>query len=176
MATWSDRPTRSNDNQPFKIYRCPANRPLKVICVSEMLIGCDLHYWKGRSVPCSGNECTACQAGQMPRWRGYFQGFSEDSRTVRIIEVTERVWGIFDAATKKHGSLRGLGVRIERMNGKVNGPLSATFEGMMKSPGELPEEADLIAILERMWEHRQGALPGMESESDPQGKANLRAI
>ena len=176
MATWTTKPERDPNNTPYRIHRTPATRELRVIIISEDLIGTNLHFWKGRSTPCTGNNCTACQSGHKARWKGYLQALNENSNTVQIVEITDRVYDAFALQKQKHGTLKGLGVRLSRTNGKPNGPLAAEFDGIKRSPGELPEEANLPGILERMWELRQTALPGCDAEADPQGKPQLRAI
>lgn len=176
MAHWTTAPERNPENQPYRIHRTPATRELKVISVSQQLIGTQLHYWKGRSTPCTGHTCTACQAGQKARWKGYFQALNEQTNVVQIIEVTDRVYDAFAAQIRQHGSLRGLGIRLSRINGRVNGPLHVEFDGPKRSDGQLPEAAPLIEILERMWELRQEELPGFEGQSDPKGKPDLRAV
>lgn len=174
MANWTQEPNTDPNRQPFKIHRVPANKPIRGVIISHAVIGTDLHYWKGRSVPCSTHSCPACQAGQSPRWRGYIQLCSADNHTIQIVEITERVWQIFQTNAAQHGSLRGLGIELRRINGRANGPLDATFDGIKKSDKELPTEADLTIILERMWEYRQTALPGCESEADPSSKPVLK--
>ncbi len=169
MAMWQNRPEFDKDNLPYRIHRCPAAKTMKGVIVSDGIIGTALHYWKGRSVPCTHDECTACIAGNKPRWKGYFQMKSADEHTVQIVEITERVYPLFEAAKRKHGSLRGLGVRLSRINGKPNGPLQADFDGIQASDAELPAEANLCDILERMWEQKQSAPPITPEEGDPRG-------
>jgi len=176
MAEWTDRPSRDPESQPYRIHRTPANKELRVIAVSEKLIGTNLHYWKGRSTPCTRENCTACQHGQVPRWKGYFQALNESSNVVQIIEVTDRVFEAFEAQTRKHGSLRGLKIRLSRVNHKPNGAIHVEFDGVGRSDGQLPPAAPLIEILERMWESRQGALPGMEQVAEPPGKQEFRTV
>jgi hypothetical protein len=176
MATWTPRPTNGAQSQPFRIHRVKPGAGSKGVIVSYDVIGTELHFWKGRSVPCTGNTCTACQSGQQPRWKGYVQVLAAATNVVVICELTDRCVPAIDEAKRIHGSLRGLGVHIRRANARVNGPLEIEFAGTQRSDGELPDPADLIEMLERMWEQRQTALPGCETEADPAGKPMLRAV
>lgn len=176
MANWTSEPQRDPESQPYRITRCPATKELRCIIVSEQLIGTELHYWKGRSTPCTNQACTACMAGQKSRWKGYFQALNESTNVVQIVEVTDRVYDAFAAQVRKHGSLRGHGCRLSRTNGKVNGPLHVEFDGPKRSPGELPDPAPLTEILERMWELKQRGLPGMEDQGESHGRPDLRTV
>ncbi len=152
MAEWTTAPPDNDQRAPYRVIRTNHMKPLRGVILSQHLVGIMLHYWKGRSKPCEGNECEACQAGQKPRWKGYFQVHNADNQTVYIVEITERVWHEFNEEDRKNGTLRGARIELQRTNRKANGPLAARFLAGRTAESELGKEVAIVPILERMWE------------------------
>lgn len=164
MTTWTHRPSDSTDDLPFRIHRTPANRAIKGIILSSHLIGTMLHFYRGRSRPCTKDDCEACESGQKPRWKGYIELKPADGRTVQIVEITERVFPELDREEKKHGGIRGLKVELSRLKPRANAPLHLEIKAGRIADCDLPSEHNLKTILERMWEIPQKDLPINDKE------------
>jgi hypothetical protein len=130
---------------------------LEGIVLNEELIGTNLHYWRGRSRPCTGNDCDACKHGQKPRWKGYVFIYGERSKRTVIFEFTERAFGPFDAYFTEHGTLRGAKLKASRLSKKENGPIHVVFDDANYDRPNLPKPTDLRGVLERMWEINENA-------------------
>ncbi len=165
MATWTDRPSLETEDLAFRIHRTPATKPIRGIILSSHLIGTMLHFYRGRSKPCTKEKCEACEMGQKPRWKGYLELKPADGRTVQIVEITERVFPELDREEKKHGSIRGLKIELSRLKPRANAPLHLEIKAGRIADCDLQQEHDLRAILERMWEIPQKTLPGIDEET-----------
>lgn len=159
MSIWSPRPDSDSTRENYRIYRTPVGKEVELICLSANYLGARLHYWKGRSTPCTGTGCEACKTGQRPRWKGYVQAYHQATKTIVIFEFTERGYDPFQAAINHHQHLRGLKFHTFRLNRKPNGPLQITFDELREESPHLPKAGDLAAMLERIWEIRQQNLP-----------------
>lgn len=160
MSIWTNRPTADAVPPSFRITRTPATGYMRATVLSDTLIGCKLHYFHGRSKPCNGEQCEACKAGQLPRWKGYVFIFSEQSKSIGIFEFTERAFLAFDCYYTEHGTLRGADMRSTRIGKKANSPIEVTFmEGNRDRKG-LPAPDDLEGTLMRMWEVTDDAVDG----------------
>lgn len=155
---WCDRPDPDHLHHNYQITRCSPNGSIKGIVLSDSLVGTKLHYYRGRSIPCTTTECAACESGQTPRWKGYFYLFDPKSRRIEIPEITERCFTPLDAYYTEHGTLRGGRVTIRRTKPKKNGPLELWFgEGNFQT-ADLPNPENLREVLLRMWEAKSDNL------------------
>lgn len=165
MSIWQTKPDQSTKAENFRIYRTPVGKEVELICLGGQFLGVKLHYWKGRSTPCMGPDCEACQQGHKPRWKGYIQCLHPATKTVLIYEFTERGYEPFEAARRQFSHLRGMRFRCFRLNRKVNGPIQIVFADLREESPHLPEPCDLAPMLERMWEIRQQTFTFQEKEA-----------
>lgn len=155
MSHWQSKPDSSSRTENYRIYRTPVGREVELICLSENFLGAKLHYWKGRSTPCSGTGCEACKNGQRPRWKGYILAYHMATKTVVIFEFTERGYEPMEEALIRHKRLRGMKFKTFRLNKKTNGPIQLSFSELREESPHLPKAGDLATMLERIWEVRQ---------------------
>ena len=57
MPGWSTEVPANPRGPAYPLLRTPPNKPLIAIITSADLIGCYTHYYKGRTVPCEGDNC-----------------------------------------------------------------------------------------------------------------------
>ena len=163
---WNDRPNEVKEQGHFEIMRTPAGGVLSGVITSDTFVGCNLHYYRGRSTPCRKNDCEACEAGHRPRWTGYVLLMSRKTRRVNILEFTARCYSTMQSMLIAKTSLRGVVVTVKRTSSRPNGPLAMTFEEDRVDPDSLPPAPDLREILERIWEVKEKQIPmNFERES-----------
>lgn len=172
MNIWHERPDQDCTRENYRIYRTPAGKEVQLLCLSSQFLGTKLHYWKGRSTPCTGAKCEPCENGQKPRWKGYVQAYHPPTKTIVIFEFTERGWQAFHEATVKHGHLRGLRFTAARLNRKPNGPIQITFDELREESPHLPKHGRLAEMLERIWEIKQQSFDFSEQNSQTLGKGS----
>lgn len=159
MSIWNASPAREGTIPNYHILRTPTTQGIRAVCIGDRHEGVKLHFWKGRSRPCPGDDCPACMEGHVPRWKGYVLVKSVDNPKIVIFEFTERAHHAFHDRFLRYGSLRGCIFLARRTNRKINGPLVVEFEDARMDEALLPGDCDLRAMLERIWEIRQQGLP-----------------
>jgi hypothetical protein len=158
-SIWTARPRRKEEQQSFEIVRTPPAGKICGVIASERFEGVELHYYRGRSTPCTGNDCEACEGGMRPRWTGYVFLQSATKRLV-IFEFTARGFNSFqNMLVSMKDDLRGAMMTAKRMGSRPNGPLLVAFEEERRDPGSLPPVPDLREILERIWEVKEKEIP-----------------
>ena len=155
MVHWQNRPDEESGVSNYQIVRTPQGKEVQAIVLSEQLVGTKLHYWRGRSVPCSGPDCEACKGGNVARWKGYVLITNRACSQVYIFEFTQRAFDAFDRFFTEKGTLRGAIMTAKRLGKRPNSPLSITFEAGRHDEDLLPPEEDIAQMLSRMWETRK---------------------
>lgn len=159
MSIWQDSPERDGAQASYRVMRCPAKGTITGIVASDVIVGTHLHYYRGRSTPCTKSQCEACEAGHVPRWKGYVLLMCARTKTMSIFEFTQRAFEAFLIRQQQHGSLRGCVLKAHRTSARPNGPLSVEFEEARYDDALIPTVPNLREILERIWEVKQQELP-----------------
>lgn len=157
MSIWRDRPNRETRDATYSILRVPAKTIVRGTVLSPELVGTELHYFRRRSRPCTGNTCDACKSGQPPRWYGFVFLLVDKLNIIQILEFTPRCFDAFDLYYTERGTLRGAHLSIHRMNERTNGPLVVKFDDVNLDRPSLPTPDDLRGVLMRMWEVNDNA-------------------
>lgn len=159
MSHWQQSPDAGTRSLNYRIYRTPVGKEVELIILSRNFVGARLHFWRGRTTPCAGEQCTACQDGQRPRWKGYLLAYHRATKSCIIFEFTDRGYDPLQAQLEKFGNLRGFTLRSRRLNKKPNGPIQIEVGDIREESPHLPKEVDLQEMLDRIWEIRQKDLP-----------------
>ncbi len=149
---WVPRPDETQQSPGYKLMRCPADKKLGFICYSRAIIGVNVHFWKGRTNPCTGEDCRACDDKSPYRWRGYLCGAHPKSKIVAAIEITGGCIDPIDDYGKTYGSIRGAIIMLERMSNRANGAVKLTIERSDWPPETLPEPIDIQNLLMKLWD------------------------
>lgn len=152
MPTWTSAAPKDPRGPSFPILRTPTSRPLIAIVTSENLIGCYTHFYKGRTIPCSGDDCPAHQEGVPFRWHAYQSARQVSNHLHFIFECTAQASTPFTEYRDAHKTLRGCLFEAQRYNSKPNGRIlirtkPADLHGMT-----LPEAPDLVKCLSILWD------------------------
>jgi len=145
------RPDRADMPIHIPITRCPPKGIGPLIILSSDVIGCHLHYWRGRSTPCQGENCEACADGQIPRWRGYLIVMNPKGDEKIMMEITAAAVPPIDVYFSEHGTLRNALLYLKRVGMKPNGKLLSKIETSARTLASLPAEPNLSNLLLRMW-------------------------
>lgn len=149
---WSRRPPNGQTSALWHMMRPPSKGSAKFIVIGHDLLGRDVHYWAGRTRPCIGADCQACNANQAPRWKGYVACIAEWNKQQVILEVTARMSGPIDSFFRAHRTLRGAFLTTERKSKKVNAATAIWLTESGHNMDAFVAAPDIRPILERMWE------------------------
>jgi hypothetical protein len=152
MDCFDDQPREGDPSQNFRIVRTPATGEIKGLILSSKHQGATTHYWKGRTIPCTGPTDEACAAGHEPRWHGHLLVYGEKSGEVILFEYPDKSHATIKAYLERHLTLRGARILARRIGGKPNGRVHLALIESARDPESLPPETPIKPILMRMWE------------------------
>jgi hypothetical protein len=149
--TWSNAPPRGTQEMAWPMLRIPAAGAKGLIILSNDMLGTNTHYYGGRTTPCDGQNCRACEDNSQKRWHGYLAVWMPKAAKKGILEITEAAGDAVAKAAEKRVSLRALSLAAQRVPTKANGKLVLQLTDSEWSPEGLPPAPDLRRILRRMW-------------------------
>lgn len=150
--TWSSSPPDENPRIQYKIFRCEIGKPQAMVILSTDWIGCTTHYFEGRTRQCRPEGCNACACGNEPRWHAYLLVFNPISHQIKILEVPKATVHQVNHHRASLAPLRGMTLTIERVPNKINGSVHGVIKPGPVPADQLPKEANVKEILERMWD------------------------
>jgi len=156
---WTSAPSEVHAAQRFALVRVPPKGLSGAIVLSEEVLGTEIHFWGGRSMPCSRADCKACLEGISARWYGWLWILAEKGGMISIVEITAAAAEQTRAYVEQQGSLRGARFAAQRLPAKPNGRMTLFLRPSHYDAAKLPTPGSLITALERMWNatsHRQG--------------------
>jgi hypothetical protein len=155
MPKWTSTPPDKDREHNLPMVRTPTRGPIQAIVTSESLIGCDTHFWHGRTSPCEGEGCDACLAACGFRWHGYLGIWSPKTNRSAIFEFTAATATHFVEYYSTFHTLRGCFFTAQRAGGSANSRIGITMKPYDLSTITLPAAPDLEASLSLIWQ-----LPG----------------
>jgi len=168
---WTSEPAASDRGHEFSIIRCPKKgiRNLKIL--SHQPLGRYTHHWKGRTTPCGGDHCKACDEGNVRRWYGWV--FVIDRRTEEIFcfEYTKASAGTFKRYFSRNRTLRGAHLEAWRKDSKANGKLTVILRMPAESEPRVPKAPSRKKFLAKLWETNikiVNSEPEIPIEDEPQ--------
>ena len=148
---WSDHPPEQNRGQSMPLIRTPQNGTMQGVVSSHTLIGCQTHFWGGRTYPCLGDNCPACNQASPWRWHGYLSAKSPQTSLHFLFETTAGGAEAFTEYRRLHGTLRGCHFLARRHNGSANGQVLIQTKISDIDPRFIPPAPNLIELLSRLW-------------------------
>lgn len=162
---WTTSPTTEARRKTLSLRRVGCGR-LMGVSLSHKPIGCETHYWRGRTRPhMTGSQCEACEAGNSSRWRGYLALYDKDTRETFLAELTPKAYEGIKEGLDSFGSLRGHWIKIERTRPKETAPVRATVSATMEPEERLPAEPDIQEQMYRIWSLKENAVSPDTTES-----------
>lgn len=170
-----------DDDRPIglDIVRAPAKGSFVGVILSDRSMGKYTHWYRGRTSPCDGDDCTACSQAVERRWHAWLVVYSQSTRRQFILEVPAAASHELAILRKRENSLRGFAIKVERNNGKVNGRVRLHVSTKREDVSLLPTCPDVFEILSRMWNSRLSQSGSLETggtlevyrEDDEQGRS-----
>lgn len=148
---WSNRPPVDTRGKALPLIRTPKGKSLVLIATCENLIGCDTHYWGGRTVPCEAPNCKACDEGQPFRWHGYLGAWDPKENKQYVFEFTNHAAQEFVMYHEKFGTLKGCMFRAERIGASSNAKVQITTKPADLSKIQIPDEPNVVRALRMIW-------------------------
>jgi hypothetical protein len=149
---WPEKPRSNELGGNFRIIRTQASGETKGIIISAKHVGAETHYWRGRTVKCTREECEACLSGLEPRWHGHLWLYAPGTGETVIWEYPDKTHTAIEQYLGQYGSLRGASLTARRVGNKPNGRVYAALVQSARDVNSLPAEPDMVATLSRMWE------------------------
>lgn len=132
MSVYSEPPTDPKD-ECLAIVRCPQNKDLKVVILSDRWIWLPTHYDGKRTVICNYDiDCRLCQS-QVALWKGFAVVREFNGRRRALFVVTPNVVQSFREEFGLDANLSGVICRFYRAGRQVNSPLLVQFLGRSKT-------------------------------------------
>lgn len=152
MPKYSNTPPNDPRGYALPIVRTPAGRKFQAIITSEDLIGCNTHFWGGKTVPCEAPDCEACKNGMPYRWHAYCSAVLHPQGLHVIYEVTALAAEALVTFRHSNGTLRGCAIEAYRWKGSANGRVIIKCERTSRTLDSLPKPPDLIHCLSIIWQ------------------------
>lgn len=126
----SRMPDDGDQNFGWTIKRAPTDSVLKLIILSNDILGIRTHFFRGRTCPCYIGKCEACEHNQLSRWKGYVLAVEQPSGAQCVFEFTPPAARTLDEARKKYGTMRGIQLYVARASKKPNAKVTVTVKGI----------------------------------------------
>lgn len=151
MPQFTSRPPKDAAGYGLPIVRTPANGRLILGITCTQMCGCPTHWYGGRTVPCEGENCTACNEGYSWRWHGYVSGLISGTRRHVLAEFTAQASEAIADYHKWQGTLRGAILTATRHKNRHNGRVIVNLTAGDLAKMNLPAEPDIVQTLGKLW-------------------------
>lgn len=133
------------------LMRTHRTRPTIAVVTCQNVLGCNTHFWGGRTVPCDATDCEACSNGAPWRWHGYVSAFDHRTRLHFLFETTARAAEPFKEWFEKYGTLRGAKFEAVRHQQRANGRVNIRLKSVDAIEFPIPAEPNILAALAIIW-------------------------
>lgn len=151
MLQFSHHPPIEATRYAMRLVRTPAGGKLHLVVTSDQMTGCWTHFYSGRTTPCTGPDCEACDQGASSRWHAYLSAFDPTAPEHVLFEVTAAAAEAFAAYRVKVGTLRGCEFIARRVANRPNARVHITMKPCDLSKVEIPHEPNVQAVLCHIW-------------------------
>ncbi len=144
----------------FRWWKIAAMRTLNLVIISHTPIWYRGHFYKGRMVPCLGDNCAMCAESVGSQLRYVFAGADTVTQRVGLLETGQSVASEIHDLALRHGQLRGLVIEIGKYSRSKNSrmelrpldPMDGTWWAKLPIP-------DIAKALELTWQRANAILP-----------------
>lgn len=171
---WSPSIPLDPRGRAFPLKRTPTNGVLQACVTCENLIGCDTHFFGGRTMPCERPNCEACDKGMPFRWHGYVSAVQHKTHLGFIFEFTAQAGDAFEQYFKAHGTLRGCEFAARRLHSKPNGRVIILCTPLDLTNIKLPQPPNVISCMEIIWNLPHGQVKADTSIGDRPAMTNTQ--
>lgn len=160
---WSNRPTQADSEKLWSVRRAPPRGELRALILSHDVTGRQTHFWHGRTQPCRGEACEACQAGQRARWQGWVAAIESGTAERILVEITALATKPLIEWFATHRTLRGAVLTLKRANSKPNARIVAQLSESAYPTDQLQRAPQIEPMLMRMWQLKPTATDPAEA-------------
>lgn len=151
MLTFTNEPPPDPRGNSLDLRRTPTGRPIRGIITCDNVVGTPTHFFHGRTVPCTGDDCEAHAHGVPWRWHGYVSLFGPSTHSHILFEMTAKAVEPLKAYRTAHGTLRGCLLQARRINSFPNARVIITTGVADLQSISLPNEPHLLEALSIIW-------------------------
>jgi hypothetical protein len=152
MPNFTNTPPEHDRPKNLKLIRTPIKCPMKGIITCDDVVGCNTHFFGGRTTPCEAPDCPACNDGFPIRWHGYLTVWFPTDCIQVLYEFTDTAAPAILAYRTQHGTLRNAKITATRHKPIPNGRVNIKLERIDVSQWSIPSPPNVTEILLRMWE------------------------
>jgi hypothetical protein len=151
MLELDSTPPTDPNGQPLPIRRTPAKGFILGIVTAKSLLGTFTHYYGGRTVPCTHDDCEPCRDGTPYRWHAYLSAYDVAKKLHFLFECTAAAADAFVKYASEHETLRGCCFNARRSSTRMNARVEIETHMYTGNDRDLPPPADVVSALARLW-------------------------
>lgn len=151
MLNFSSQPPLDATRYAMRLVRTPTKGKLQLIITCDEMLGCWTHWFSGRTTPCTGDGCEACEATSSARWHAYVSAHDFKTNEHLLFECTSAAAEAFAVYRAKHGTLRGCEFLAQRAAPRANARVCLRTKPADLTHVDLPQGANLRAALCHLW-------------------------
>jgi hypothetical protein len=151
MLELSNTPPDDPNGQPLPLRRTPNKSAIIGIVTARRLLGTFTHFYGGRTVPCTHEDCAACRDGTPYRWHAYISAIDLPKHLHYLFECTAAAADAFVKYAAEHETLRGCVFSAKRSSTRMNARVEIETRLYTGPDRDLPPEADVVTALARLW-------------------------
>lgn len=171
MPNWSTEVPEPKKHMGFDLKRTPEAAALEGIITCETVVGCDTHYWGGRTLPCESPNCDACNNAMPYRWHAYVSAYCPRTHCHFLFECTANAAKAFKDYAKAHGTLRGCFFHAERTKRTKNAKVIIATRPANLTQLTLPTAPNVMLAMAVIWKLPTTA---MRQEHDHEGTPTIK--
>lgn len=159
-------PANSQKNG-YDIRRTPADKPIHGIITSDLFYVVETHYFGGRTMPCEGLNCKACNANSPTRAHVYTTVYEAKTHDHFLYEITAIAAVPLDQYLRANGTLRGCEIKAHRPKRCKNGRVEIVTRPHDLTGLTIPQAPDIPRALCVIWRVPTDAIQTNPEDSNP---------
>jgi hypothetical protein len=151
MPNFTDALPPKDQRPSLALVRVKPGKPIQAIVTATNFVGCETHYWHGRTAPCEQPNCEACDDGSPTRFHAYIASWNPATNRSFLLEITRAAADAFDGYRNTYGSLRGCRYSVHRASSNPNSRVIVELHPADEQRFAIPQPPNVIACLCTIW-------------------------
>lgn len=151
MLTFQNEPPDDPRGVSLPLKRCPTVKQVMGIITCDQMLCCPTHYYGGRTIPCTGEDCPAHKDGVPWRWHSYVSAWVPYQKLHILFESTAKASEPFKLYRLAHGTLRGCQYVAKRCTSAANSRVIIETKPADIEQLTLPNEPNVLQALSIIW-------------------------
>lgn len=148
---WQEWPDHKGDRASELLVRVTGKKPIRFLCLSDTIVGAQVHYAGKRTNLCLREVCPICARREKSRWTGFVCGMALNTHKRAFINLTELAAAALRPHFEVNRTLRGAIIDLRRARPDDNAPLLAEVASHSFNEDELPVALDTWAFIRKLW-------------------------